>query len=200
MKTYEVIYMPEDAVCWEQVASLELENAQWLDSPHIHASAKVCYNENALHVRLQAVEQDILCRYNGLTDEVCEDSCLEFFFSPEADGRYFNLECNPNGALYFGIGYGRDAHLRLIHGELGKMLQVTPFSTEDGWGTEITIPVKLMRILYPGLTLSAGKVIPANFYKCGEDTKVPHYLTWNTVESAEPDFHLPQFFGRLILK
>ena len=40
----------------------------------------------------------------------------------------------------------------------------------------------------------------ANLYKCGDATVIPHYLTWNRVEVTDIDFHLPEFFGKLILK
>lgn len=200
MKIYEAVYMPQGNIHWEQVKAAELENMQWLDAPHIHAAAQACYNENALHVRLQATEKDILCRFNGDTDEVCMDSCLEFFFSPTADGRYFNIESNPNGALYVGIGYDRYRHIRLYDPQLRQQLQVQPFVTSDGWGVEMAIPASFIQLLYPGFAFAPGMQMGANFYKCGEDTKIPHYLSWNKVDVKEPDFHLPEFFGKLILK
>ena len=200
MKTYEAIYMPQDQICWEKVEAAQIDNCQGASVPHIKAWAKVCWNEEGLHVRLQAVEKDILCRFNGETDPICEDSCLEFFVSPDADGRYFNLESNPNGALYFGFGYNRYQHLRLLNDELRQLLNIRPFRTEDGWGVEATIPLKIMQIFSPDICLAPGKVMTANFYKCGDATVIPHYLTWNRVEVTDIDFHLPEFFGKLILK
>jgi hypothetical protein len=37
----------------------------------------------------------------------------------------------------------------------------------------------------------------ANFYKCGDKTSHPHWLTWSVVDKPEPDFHRPEFFGIL---
>ena len=37
----------------------------------------------------------------------------------------------------------------------------------------------------------------ANFYKCGDKTSHPHWLTWSVVENPKPNFHLPQYFGTL---
>ncbi|MBT5542155.1 MAG: hypothetical protein HOK34_04920, partial [Gammaproteobacteria bacterium] len=31
-------------------------------------------------------------------------------------------------------------------------------------------------------------------------TQKPHYLTWNPVETSNPDFHRPEFFGKLIFE
>jgi hypothetical protein len=40
----------------------------------------------------------------------------------------------------------------------------------------------------------------ANFYKCGDKTSHPHWLTWNPVDKPRPDFHLPQYFGTLVFE
>jgi hypothetical protein len=43
----------------------------------------------------------------------------------------------------------------------------------------------------------SGKKIKANFYKCGDKTEEPHYLSWSPIDTPEPDFHVPSFFGLL---
>lgn len=200
MKTYEAVYMPQDNICWEQVTKEELACAPWAPVDHIRAWFQLCWNENGLHVRMQAREKDILHRFTGQLDPICNDSCLEFFFSAEADGRYINAEINPNGAINLCLRYDRYRHIRLVRNDLQKLLQVQPFFTEDGWGVEYCFPVNFLQIFYPELSLTAGKALRANFYKCGEDTTIPHYLAWNNIETATPDFHQPAFFGKVILK
>jgi hypothetical protein len=41
------------------------------------------------------------------------------------------------------------------------------------------------------------ETIRANFYKCGDSTAVPHYLSWSHIATETPDFHRPEFFGEL---
>ena len=41
--------------------------------------------------------------------------------------------------------------------------------------------------------------IRANFYKCGDKTAHPHFLSWSPVSTEKPDFHRPEFFGELYL-
>ncbi len=36
-----------------------------------------------------------------------------------------------------------------------------------------------------------------NFYKCGDETPQPHYISWNPIDMPTPNFHVPQFFGTL---
>ena len=38
----------------------------------------------------------------------------------------------------------------------------------------------------------------ANFYKCGELTDHPHLAMWSEVEVEIGDFHVPDFFGKLV--
>ncbi|MFA5695554.1 MAG: carbohydrate-binding family 9-like protein, partial [Proteiniphilum sp.] len=48
----------------------------------------------------------------------------------------------------------------------------------------------------PGESLSRQQ-IRANFYKCGDETAEPHYISWSPIDLPAPDFHAPQFFGLL---
>ena len=41
------------------------------------------------------------------------------------------------------------------------------------------------------------QTIGANFYKCGDETNEPHFISWNPIDLPKPDFHVPQFFGEL---
>ena len=56
------------------------------------------------------------------------------------------------------------------------------------WQLTVDIPLNILGLV-PGNSFSA------NFYKCGDLTLKPHFLSWNSIDSAEPDFHLPNFFG-----
>jgi len=40
------------------------------------------------------------------------------------------------------------------------------------------------------------KVMAGNFYTCDE-TIHPHFGTWSPVKAMMPDFHRPEYFGRL---
>jgi Carbohydrate-binding family 9 len=42
-----------------------------------------------------------------------------------------------------------------------------------------------------------GVATRANFQKCGDSLPSPHYLVWNYIESENPDFHRPEFFGEV---
>ena len=179
---------------WNSVPAAQIDS--WLDTEPmpISAQAQVCYDDNALYVRLSAVEADIRAELTGLLDEICEDSCLEFFFSPIAgDCRYINIECNPNGCLFLGFGPNVDELVRLIP----ENPPIAPKTRrlDNGWETVYSIPYSFIRMFFPAFSPAPGYTARANFYKCGDKTPKPHYLTWNPVPMQRCAFHNPDAFG-----
>lgn len=39
-----------------------------------------------------------------------------------------------------------------------------------------------------------------NFYKGADGSATPHYVSWNPIQTANPDFHCPEYFGTLVLE
>jgi hypothetical protein len=64
------------------------------------------------------------------------------------------------------------------------------------WNIIVAIPLDLMNVHYEGKPIE----MRANFYKIAIATSAPHYLSWNPINSEEPDFHRAVDFGRLILE
>jgi hypothetical protein len=193
MREYTIIRCG-DTPDWSKVPALQIDNLMKTEPLPISAQAQVCYNDNALHIRLSAVEEHIRAELTGLLDEICEDSCLEFFFCPmSGDKRYFNIECNPNGCLFLGFGPNVDELVRLIPENPSIVPQVT--RTEDGWETVYSIPYSFIRMFFPEFSPAPGYSTRANFYKCGNKTVQPHYLVWNPVPPQRCAFHNPDAFG-----
>ena len=67
---------------WDTIPSLPISNRLWTPECSITAEAKLCWSENGIYVKMSANEGDILAEHNEPLAQVCEDSCLEFFFSP----------------------------------------------------------------------------------------------------------------------
>ena len=95
---------------WSAIPALDIDEQLWRPPVDIAAKAQIAWDDARLYVRLQAREAHIRAVHTGSLGMPCEDSCLEFFFSPTpGDPRYFNVEFNPNGALYLGFGDGQAA-------------------------------------------------------------------------------------------
>lgn len=180
---------------WDKVENIELLNAEWTENPEVSASFRIFHDDRSLHVAMDARERDIRAELTGPLDPVHMDSCLEFFLEPRADGRYFNFEINPLGTLCLGFGRSRVGRLRLVPNDMARF-NITPCRREGGWGVTFEVPLDFIRLFFPDFEF-VGEC-RANFYKCGDSTPLPHYLSWSRIESDVPDFHRPQDFGRLI--
>lgn len=198
MKTYVINRKPQ-VLDWNGIPALAMDTALWVGPAPVEPQAQLCYDEEALYVRLSTKEANIRAEETGKYGMPCLDSCLEFFFCPmENSNTYFNIEFNPNGCLYLGIGNDRYDLIRLIPEE-DNPLQAQPKRTEDGWEITYRITASFIRRFFPGFELASGGMLRGNFYKCGDETVQPHYYCWNPITQEQPDYHLSQFFGKLYL-
>lgn len=134
---------------------------------------------------------------------VCEDSCVEFFVSPENDGIYYNLEFNAIGTCLLGTGTSRkDSSLAPaeVVSKIRKITTagnkpVTEIKGEYKWTITLAIPMEVF-FKHEIIDLK-GRTFRANFYKCGDKLTEPHYLTWDVVGTPAPDYHQPGYFGQL---
>lgn len=192
MKEY-VISRVNGAPDWAVIPALRIDEQLWRPPVDIAAFARIGWDDERLYVRLNAVEAHIRAEHRGPLGMPCEDSCLEFFFSPTmGDPRYFNIEYNPNASLYLGFGDGRNANRLLPERD---WFNAAATRTEEGWQVEYTIPFEFVRMFVPGFKPGPGSAMRANCYKCGDLTVAEHYLAWNPCTSAQPNFHRPQDFG-----
>ena len=186
----------DGAPAWDAVPSLTLGHILWEPDCGVRARGQFCHGRENLYVRLAAAEKDIRAEYTKQPSPVWRDSCLEFFFMPEGMDRYFNFEINPNGCLWIGLGRGRTGRENLCRGDAESFFGIRTARTADGWEAAWHIPLSFLRRFYPEAAFAGSW--RANVYKCGDETVRPHYLSWNPVASAAPDFHRPEDFGEMV--
>ncbi|MBQ9077656.1 MAG: hypothetical protein IJY31_07450 [Muribaculaceae bacterium] len=135
---------------------------------------------------------------------VSQDSCVEFFVSPECDAHYWNFEFNCIGTINASHRSERNNPIRLNDDQLALVKRYAscgtrPFNEVEGlftWNLIIAIPLELIGIHYEGHPIE----MKGNFYKCASGSSQPHYLSWNPIHTEKPDFHRPEFFGKIILQ
>jgi len=197
MRSYHINRVDE-APDWNKIEKAQIDNIR-RGGENIEAWAQLCYNDDFLTVRLSAIEKDSLARFDGLLDMVHLDSCLEFFFRPGGNvGPYFNFEFNPKGTNNFGFGVNRENLVRMVFEDYRERFSVDTFTIQEGWGIEFSIPVELFKLFDSSFRYKQGLFTTGNFYKCGEQVKFPHALTWNRIEKENANFHCPEFFGQLL--
>ena len=182
---------------WNTVPVMPIDNHLWGEPLDISAQAQICWDENALYIRQEAVEKYIRMEENGPMAPVCDDSCMEFFFRPTERMDYFNIEINPNRAIFLGFGTGLEDLIRLQPRKVQELFQIQTQLTETGWVLTYRIPFAFIRRFFPEFQAEVSGHIYANAYKCGDKTVKDHYLAWNPIEWFEPAFHRPEQFGCL---
>ena len=186
-----------DTIHWDTLERFPVNRLYWTRETDISAEARICYDSTALYVQLSAVEKHIRAEESGPLGLPCEDSCLEFFLAPELDDkRYLNFEINPNGCIYSGIATSIKDLLRLIP-ENQDLFHPRTERTQTGWMATFQIPFSYLKMFFPDFEAIPGKRVLANFYKCGDKTDTPHFLSWNELTSSVPDFHRLCDFGIL---
>ena len=195
MRSYTIVKKPEN-LDWSKVPFAPIDNHLWLEKVDIVCSAQVCYDENAMYVRMTAKEQNIRAEETELLGMPCLDSCLEFFFRPYTDSmRYINIELNPNCCMW--MGYRNETNELIRLEEPSSILSAKAERTADGWEVLYQVPTALVQKYFPDWKPESGKKFFANFYKCGDLSVQKHYIAWNPVEVAEPAFHVPEWFGEI---
>jgi len=199
MKTY-TIKKVNGTPDWSNISVMHIDTLLWTDSIDITAWAQLCWDDEGLFVRMEAIEPNIRMEETGDLACVCNDSCLEFFFSPTDRSDYFNIEMNPNRAVWIGIGTGGDISdlIRLQISKFTEKFKTNVEFTEKGWVLTYKIPFAFIKRFFADFEVKEGVSIRGNLYKCGDRTVKPHWMAWNDIDIAHPAFHCPEFFGTLI--
>lgn len=160
---------------------------------HIGSEIWLKYYVNEKYIRAQETHT------NG---DVYKDSTVEFFISLNGKN-YYNFEFNCIGTIHIGYGPGREnrkpvrpkiAELIEIESSLGNL----PFAEKSGdfeWEMMIRIPLETFE--FDKFKTFSGIKASANFYKCGDNTSKPHFVTWNAIGTKNPDYHCPEYFGKV---
>ena len=161
------------------------------------------YSPNGLLVHYLVTEDSVRARYGQDNGHVWTDSCVEFFCQFEAGDIYYNIETNCIGTVLLGAGKGRENRELGDADSVGSIqrwasLGRKPFEEREGQVTwELALIIPFTAFFKHRLRSFEGKTVRANFYKCGDELKQPHFLSWNPIELPKPDFHCPKFFGLL---
>ena len=148
----------------------------------------ICYEENPKTV------------YSKRDEPIYKDSCLEFFVAPFEDKEeYINVEMNSSGAFLCEFGKGKYDRA-FVSALVMSSPMVESFKGEDSngayWGVTVTLSPDFLSELYK---IKKDEIkfstVKANFYKCGDDCDISHYLAYSPVTTLPPGFHNPDCFA-----
>lgn len=187
-----------------EIAPLKLEQVNWEEFPYQpEVSVQIAYNESELFLRYCVSEQAVKAVVTENNGRVWTDSCVEFFLSPDKNDVYYNLEVNCIGTALLGFRKKGDPTIHASDEAIGSIRRISslgnkPFPEKKGPVTwEITIAIPWEAFFKHELKPVQGKKMRGNFYKCGDELSVPHFVSWTHIKTESPAFHVPEFFGGL---
>ena len=198
---------------------------QWANTDHLRLAhfmgprpehfpetqVKLLYDDDNLYVFFRVKDQFVRAVAETTHDPVCQDSCVEFFFTCGKDVArgYFNLETNCGATLLFYHQKEKGKNVRAVATEDCQRIKimssmpkkVDPEIAEPTlWTVKYALPIAMLKEYTHVTEPGPGVVWKANFYKCADKTSHPHWLTWNPVDRPRPNFHLPQYFGTIVFE
>ena len=156
----------------------------------------------------QVHDQYVIARKTADQQQVCQDSCVEFFVKPAGSERYFNFEINCGGTLLlYDIKnlFEKDFE-QIPQAELDTVerFHTLPHIIENEitdpvtWYLGFAIPVEFF-VNRTGVSAElSGQQWTANFTKCADHCSHPAWLSWQKLSRCA--FHLPDEFGKLIFE
>ena len=162
---------------------------------------KIAHADTEIYLQFNVNEKYIRAKHLHDNDSVWTDSCVEFFISPTEDGSYYNMEFNCIGTTLIGFGFNKTERERAGADITNKIRRRPSLGSqaiehkEGDFTWDLTLIIPLSCFFKHQIHSLSGLNARANFYKCGDELKESHYLSWNPIEFERPNFHLPQYFG-----
>lgn len=183
----------------ENADKFPINNIQWgYTGYNNEVYAQISYDDKGFNVKFTVCERNPLRNKTKHFEHVHLDSCVEFFvnFTPEKSDKYINFETNANGVMNTAFRRSRFDSVNLELKEIEEF-DITPEIHEDYWTVSYKIGFDFIKKYYPEFDIKNCKYIKGNLYKCGEETAIEHYISYFPVGCDTPDFHRPEYFGKI---
>jgi hypothetical protein len=200
-----------DGVFWRRSQPLSLGCFRPEGSDHRPLTrCKLLYNEKNIFGIFQVADQYVRCVHTRFQSDVWKDSCVEFFVQPKNGKGYFNFEFNCGGALLASyvtdptrVGVSLKEYIPLTPDEDQQIRRYAskPSIIEPEifqplvWHLEFSLPFAVLETYAGPLGPMKGQIWRANFYKCGNETSHPHWVSWTPLSAR--NFHDPSSFGQI---
>lgn len=189
---------------WQRIKGIKIKDYLWMQNDYRpEVIVKACYSRKYIYLNFIVYEQKVTIRYLSIGDPVYKDSCVEFFVNlfPNETQEYFNIEFNAIGTIKMGYGIKRNRSY-LTSSDLKEFKVISTIEKPvigyhgfDNWKLFCAIPIILLEKISD--RKFKGNEAIGNFFKCGDETEIKHYGMWNLIDNPTPDFHLPEYFGKI---
>ena len=160
---------------------------------------RMAHNGPELFIKFTVTEECTMARVTEDNGEVWTDSCVEFFLALDDTG-YYNFEFTCIGKALLGFRKERPA---AVHATPEIMASIKRFPTlgtqnfdekkgKNHW--ELTVAIPATALFRHSGDKWTGLEATANVYKCGDNLSQPHFLSWQPIDTPQPDFHVARCF------
>jgi hypothetical protein len=172
---------------------------QWIEDNKTQVKVSLFYKNTTLYINFDVFENEIRRKTTHNNDKVYQDSCVECFFQIPESREYYNFEFSASSFVLVGRGENRDNRISFNDETLNQIKRKVTILDEGEELSHWMIDIEIDLIkwgLIKDLDLQKQE-LKANFYKCGDKLKSPHYFSLFDINSENPDFHKPDSFGIL---
>ncbi len=174
-------------------------SAEFPDKPKVQFA--IFHDGDTIYLHYAVSEDYTLAKVKEDNGEVWTDSCVEFFLKLDDSG-YYNFEFTAIGRGLVGFRQDKNSAAHATP-EIMSLIRRTPslgtanFEEKQGCHWDLILEIPKEALFAHKLDTLSGIEAKANFYKCGDNLTVPHFISWNPINTSTPNFHLTEFFGEL---
>jgi len=192
---------------WITSSKIQMDEVNWANFPYKpNVLFSIAHSNEGIYLKFWVSEEGIRGMVTEDNGNVFTDSCVEFFIDPTGDGSYYNFEFNCIGSLLLAFGSSRHHREKASPEILDKVLRYSTLGSNQivhekrmfEW--ELTVFIPFEAFFKHQISSLAGKTVRANLQKCGDEMAVPHFITWSPIATPQPDYHRPEFFGKLFFR
>lgn len=181
---------------WNEVPPVSLVLADGSGAPEQATAVRLCWDDEALHVRFDCEDRDAWGTFQRRDDPLWQEEVVEVFLAPGEDDPvdYMEIEVSPLGVLFDArihnpTGLRVDMTADLSWDCPGLRWQAGRGAERQDWWAELSIPWE-----------RPSRIWRANFYRVERPRDgAPELTCWSPTLTSPADFHKPARFGLLEL-
>lgn len=182
---------------WEVVPPVRF-SADWQGrnaDPERETEVRLLWTPETLYMRFDARYRELTVFSdsdpNGRRDHLWDRDVCEAFLQPDPSQlrRYKEIEVAPNG-FWIDLDISPEPRRDL---QSGMRRRVDVDSASKKWRAVLALPMKSLTTSF-----DPAAVWRVNFFRVEGPTEPRFYSSWQATRSPQPNFHVPEAFGRLV--
>jgi len=197
-----------DEPAWKTVGGVgDFVFPWWNQGKKEQTVAKMLWDDKFLYVGYRCEDAHIWAEHSERDSAVWRDDCVEVFTAPNPDqpDNYFNIEMNVRGAFldqHHPDGPGKDVAEEWNSSGIRIAIAIDGTLNDDSdadrsWILEAAIPFANFAKVAKHTPPKRGDIWHLNLNRLGGKTN-PQFSQWSASRTKEPQFHAPQYFGRVV--